>query len=39
MEESKEDAELRKELIASIQHSLDIINKSIERSKEYDEEL
>jgi len=39
MEESKEDAELRKELIASIQNSLDIINKSIERSKEYDEEL
>jgi len=39
MEESREDAELRKELIASIQHSLDIITKSIERSKEYDEEL
>jgi len=39
MEESKEDAELRKELIASIQNSLDIINKSIERSKERDEEL
>jgi hypothetical protein len=39
MKESKEDAELRKELIASIQHSLDIITRSIERSKEYDEEL
>ena len=39
MEESKEDAELRKELIASIQNSLDIINESIERSKEHDEEL
>lgn len=39
MEESKDDAELRKELIASIQNSLDIINKSIERSKERDEEL
>jgi len=39
MEESREDAELRKELIASIQHSLDIITKSIERSKKYDEEV
>ena len=39
MEESKEDAKLRKELIASIQNSLDIINESIERSKEHDEEL
>jgi hypothetical protein len=39
MKESKEDTELREELIASIQHSLDIITKSIERSKEYDEEL
>lgn len=39
MKESKEDAELRKELIASIQNSLNIINESIERSKEHDEEL
>ena len=36
MKESKEDAELRKELIASIEHSLDIINRSIERSEEND---
>jgi hypothetical protein len=39
MDESIEDAKLREELIASIMHSISIINSNIEERKRDDEEL
>jgi hypothetical protein len=39
MEESKEDAQLREELIASIMHSISIINDNIEELKKDAKEL
>jgi hypothetical protein len=39
MEESLEDAQLREELIASIMHSISIINSNIEERKKDDKEL
>ena len=39
MEESKEDATLREQLIASIMHSISIINDNIEELKKDVEEL
>lgn len=39
MNESKEDAALREELIASIMHSIDIINSNIEELKQDVKEL
>ena len=39
MEESLEDAQLREELIASIMHSISIINSNIEERKKDDQEF
>jgi hypothetical protein len=39
MQESKEDAQLREELIASIMHSIKIINNNAKQLKEDDEKL
>ena len=39
MDESKEDAQLREELIASIMHSISVINSNIEELKNDDKEL
>ena len=39
MEESKEDAALREQLIASIMNSIDIINRNIEELKQDVKEL
>jgi len=39
MDESKEDAQLREELIASIMHSISVINSNIKELKKDDKEL
>jgi hypothetical protein len=39
MDESKEDAQLREELIASIMHSISVISANIEELKKDDKEL
>jgi hypothetical protein len=39
MQESKEDAQLREELISSIMHSIEIIKKNAKELREDDEKL